>query len=232
MASSSGRGFPHRRAQRPGGAAGGDRYQVLVHLDQDVLGDAGQWAPTLDDGTRVSAETLRRIACDAGLVPTLTSGSDAAPGAPAAVLDIGRRSRCIPPALRRALWLRDRGCRFPGCPHTRFLHGHHIQHWLHGGATRLDNLILLCPRHHHLVHEGGFALEAAKPATPGTLCFRAPDGEVIGAVPTRPQIEDAVRSLQIWAQERELLIDASTNLPWWDGAVPDYDRAVMSIIDQ
>ena len=70
-------------------------------------------------------------------------------------------TRAIPSALRRALWVRDRGCRFPGCLHTRFLHGHHIQHWLHGGPTSLANLVLLCPRHHQLVHEGGFTIETA-----------------------------------------------------------------------
>ena len=75
-------------------------------------------------------------------------------------LTIGRRSRSIPPAIRRALMLRDRGCAFPGCTHTRFLHGHHIQHWLHGGETSLDNLALLCSHHHHLVHEGGWSVAA------------------------------------------------------------------------
>ena len=59
-------------------------------------------------------------------------------------LNIGRRARSIPPAIRRALMLRDRGCAFPGCTHTAFLHGHHIEHWLHGGETSLDNLVMLC----------------------------------------------------------------------------------------
>jgi hypothetical protein len=77
-------------------------------------------AATLDDGTRVSAETFRRIACDCGVVAVAGDGAE---------LNIGRRARSIPPAIRRALALRDRGCRFPGCTHTRFLHGHHIQHW-------------------------------------------------------------------------------------------------------
>ena len=60
------------------------------------------------------------------------------------------------PAVRRALLSRDRGCRFPGCPATHRLHGHHVKHWANGGETSLDNLILLCPTHHRLVHEGGF----------------------------------------------------------------------------
>jgi hypothetical protein len=252
------------------GARGGDRYQVLVHLDQDVLGPDGQRAATLDDGSHLSAETLRRIACDAGLVPTLSARSGAyasnvnettAADAPmlnapvpnaqvanaqvlddtpvlnAPVLDIGRRTRSIPPAIRRALWLRDRGCRFPGCPHRRFLHGHHIHHWLHGGATRLDNLVLLCTRHHRLVHEGGFTIERAveraverADQSMAALTFRAPGGKAIVAVPSAAAIEDAIVRLHTWAQERDIQIEPDTNFPWWDGAVPDYDLAVASVM--
>jgi hypothetical protein len=207
------------------GAGGGsaDRYQVLVHLDQDVLAPDGEMASTLDDGTRVSAETFRRIACDAGLVVTRTAASDANPGG---VLDIGRKTRSIPPAIRRALGVRDRGCRFPGCLHTRFLHGHHIQHWLHGGSTSLDNLILLCPRHHHMVHEEGFTIHVA---SDGALVFGSPGRRPLVANPSRPAIEDAARSLQEWATEQDIEITPTTNLPWWDGAMPDYDWTISTL---
>ena len=202
---------------------GGDRYQVLVHLDQDVLAADGAWAATLDDGSRVSAETLRRIACDTALVATRT---DAVAGS--GVLDIGRRTRSIPPAIRRALWVRDRGCRFPGCPHTHFLHGHHIRHWLHGGPTSLTNLVLLCPRHHTLVHEGGFTIEVG---TDGALVFRSPRRTPLPFCPPRGDVEDAVLSLRQWAADRDLEIGPDTNLPWWDGsALPDYDWAVSSLL--
>ena len=87
-------------------------------------------------------------------------------------MSIGRRSRSIPPAIRRALLLRDRGCAFPSCTHNRFLHGHHIQHWLHGGETSLDNLSLLCSHHHHLVHEGGWSVERT---ADGDLCINQPE---------------------------------------------------------
>ena len=103
---------------------GGERFQVMVHLDQEVLGPDGAWAATLEDGSRVSAETLRRVACDCGLLAVSHDGEG---------LNIGRRARSVPPAIRRALMLRDHGCAFPGCTHTRFLHAHHIEHWLHGG---------------------------------------------------------------------------------------------------
>ncbi len=120
-------------AGNPVTGTGGERFQVMVHLDQDVLGPDGAWAGTLEDGSRLSAETLRRVACDCGLVAIGREGE---------ALNIGRRARTIPPAIRRALMLRDRGCAFPGCTHTAFLHGHHIKHWLHGGETSLDNTLL------------------------------------------------------------------------------------------
>ena len=152
-----------RRRLLPGG-----RVKVEVVLEAD---DA--WSAALEDGTRISAETLRRVACDCGLL---------AAGHEGRALNIGRRTRSIPPAIRRALMLRDRGCAFPGCPHTRFLHAHHLRHWLHGGATSLDNLLLLCSFHHHLVHEGGWRISAA--ADRGFL-FQPPGGRDARIWPTR-----------------------------------------------
>jgi hypothetical protein len=197
-----------------------DRYQIFVHLDEDLLGADGAWGATLDDGTRLPAETLRRLACDAGLVATQTDRGGR-------VLDVGRRTRSIPPAIRRALWLRDRGCRYPGCSHTRFLHGHHIQHWLAGGATRLENLALLCSHHHTLIHEGGFSIERADGET---LVFRTPAGARLPSVPPAGTVENAEETLRIWATERGLEIGPDTALPWWDGAMPDYNWAVTSLL--
>jgi hypothetical protein len=74
------------------------------------------------------------------------------------VLDVGRRTRTISPALRRALEVRDRGCRFPGCG-LRFTDAHHVRHWADGGETSLANCLLLCTHHHRLVHEGGWRIE-------------------------------------------------------------------------
>ncbi len=103
--------------------------------------------PQIEDGAVLATETLRRIACDSAIVRILETGD----GEP---LDIGRKTRVIPPSIRRALKRRDRGCRFPNCTNTRFVDGHHITHWADGGATRLDNLVLLCRHHHRLLHEG------------------------------------------------------------------------------
>ena len=105
----------------------------------------------LADGTRVSAETSRRLCCDAAVV-------EATRGPNGEVLDVGRRTRTIPPALRRALEIRDGGCRFPGCG-LRFGEGHHIVHWADGGETKLSNLVLLCRFHHRAVHEEGFSVK-------------------------------------------------------------------------
>jgi hypothetical protein len=74
------------------------------------------------------------------------------------ILDVGRKTRTISPALRRALEVRDRGCRFPGCG-LRFTDAHHVTHWSAGGETSLSNCLLLCAWHHRLVHEGGWRVE-------------------------------------------------------------------------
>lgn len=134
-----------------------DRYQVVVHVAADVTAETSPSDVTavtsqLDDGSGVTAETSRRIACDCSVVPVREDPF----GEP---LSIGRKTRSIPPAIRRALQLRDGGCRFPGCTHTRFVDGHHIKHWADGGETSLENLVLLCRRHHRLVHEGGYGVE-------------------------------------------------------------------------
>ena len=110
---------------------------TLSAPSQTVLDEAG--------GIHVSPETARRLACDAATV-AMRHGPDGE------VLDVGRRTRTISPALRRALASRDRQCRFPGCQHRR-CDGHHVRHWADGGATALDNLLLLCRRHHRAVHE-------------------------------------------------------------------------------
>src|SRR5207248_504705 len=149
--------------------APGERYQVVVHVDASVLADAD--APgqsVLDDGAHVSAETAQRLACDASRV-VMRHDPDGR------ILEVGARTRTIPPALRRALHHRDRGCRFPGCT-VRVGQGHHIRHWAQDGPTTLSNLALLCRRHHRAVHEEGYQL-VREPD--GELRFRLPDGRLI-----------------------------------------------------
>ncbi|MCW8985950.1 MAG: HNH endonuclease [Thermoanaerobaculales bacterium] len=131
-----------------------ERYQVMLHVDADTLSeDREPGQSELEDGTRVSAETSRRIACDAGLVK-IVHGAHGAGGPDGQVLGASRRTRTVSPALRRALEARDRGCRFPGCG-VRFTEAHHVKHWADGGETSLRNMVLLCRTHHRAVHEGG-----------------------------------------------------------------------------
>jgi hypothetical protein len=162
-------------AEESEGHSSADRYQVVVHVDQAVLARAT--APSslephdceIDDGPSLALDTARRLACDATLVGVV----NAADGEP---LDIGRKTRSIPPPLKRALKARDRGCRFPGCDRTRFTHGHHVEHWADGGHTKLANLVTLCSFHHLLVHEGGYGVRTTDD---GLFVFSAPDGRRI-----------------------------------------------------
>ena len=132
--------------------APGERYQVVVHVDAAVLADPGQPGQSvLEEGSHVSAETSRRLACDASRVMMRHD-------AEGRLVEIGARTRTIPPALRRALLHRDRSCRFPGC-HVRVGQGHHVRHWAQGGPTTLANLVLLCRRHHRAVHEEGYQVD-------------------------------------------------------------------------
>jgi Domain of unknown function (DUF222)/HNH endonuclease len=155
--------------------AAGESHQVIVHADLEALaGDGAQAGCVLEDGPPICAESARRLACDASLLPILHG--------PRGTLDIGRKTRVIPPSMRRALDVRDEGrCRFPGCENRRWVDAHHIVHWARGGETKLGNLILLCSHHHRLVHEGGFSVILKRD---GSLVFRRPDGRVVPSVPS------------------------------------------------
>ena len=154
-----------------------DRFLVTVHASAESLPEYAQIdprdPPQVEDGPVLAAETVRRIACDCGVVPLF----ETAEGEP---LNIGRKSRTIPPAMRRALKRRDRGCRFPGCVNSRFVDGHHIQHWADQGETKLSNLVLLCRHHHRLLHEGGYYV-----VPDGVeFIFCRGDGELVPRKPT------------------------------------------------
>ncbi|HEX3328161.1 MAG TPA: DUF222 domain-containing protein [Actinomycetota bacterium] len=132
------------------GSSGGsqDRAEVVLSADLAALGgDRG--GCEFEAGPVVHPEVARRIACDCRLQAVLRDPSGRAVG-------IGRRSRNVPEWLLRELTARDHGCCFPGCGTRRFTAAHHIVHWGRGGATDLDNLVLVCSFHHKLVHEGGW----------------------------------------------------------------------------
>ena len=186
----------------------GDRYQVVVHVDAETLnanGGTGQSA--LEDGIRVSAETSRRIGCDAAKV-TMHHDRDGT------VLDVGRKTRTIPPAIRRALSTRDRRCRFPGCD-SRCCDAHHVRHWADGGATRLNNLLLLCRRHHRAVHEEGFTVELSEN---GDVRFFRPGGRPFPDAPPAPVWADPpLGSVHARLDAAGLTINPDTATPDWYG---------------
>ena len=204
-----------RRRARPG--HGGRRYQVVVHVDAAVLADpAEQVFPASPDGRHVSAETSRRVACDAATV-VMTHAADGS------VLDVGRRTRTISPALRRALVERDGGCRFPGCGQSR-CDAHHVKHWADGGETSLDNTLLLCRFHHRLVHEEGFQLHRL---AEGEVEFRTPHGLLVPDAPAPPrQPIDPFEALVKRLEDGAIVVDPYTGTPLWDGSPPDLGLAV------
>jgi 5-methylcytosine-specific restriction endonuclease McrA len=179
----------------------GERYQVVVHVDAEVLADPDQPGQSvLEDGAGVSAETSRRLACDASRVVMRHDDEGR-------LVEIGARTRTIPPALRRALHHRDQGCRFPGCE-LRVTQGHHLRHWAHGGPTTLSNLALLCRRHHRAVHEEGYQVARG---SDGTLQFRRPDGSPLPEVPAPASVPaDPVKALRARHDSQGLRVNART----------------------
>jgi hypothetical protein len=160
-------------------------------VDSETLSEegGGLGRSELENGTRVSAETSKRLSCDASVVG-IAHGRDGS------ILDVGRRTRTIPPSLRRALEARDGGCRFPGCG-LRFTDAHHVKHWADGGETKLENLLLLCSHHHRLVHDLGWRVEWWGRGVDRHPAFLDPRGQVhMNTRPPAPAIgRDPVNAL-------------------------------------
>jgi hypothetical protein len=127
---------------------GGQKPHLAVSVDLATLSkEPGSMAAELEWSQPIPAETARRLACDAAITPIIDGEAD-------------HTSRVIPGPTRRALVARDKGCRFPGCDcPPAWTDAHHIKHWADGGPRTLDNLVLLCRRHHRLVHEEGWTLD-------------------------------------------------------------------------
>jgi len=137
-----------------------DNYLVTIHVEQSALqGKEGRSA--------LPIETVKRLCCDSHAV-VLTETEKSEP------LSIGRKSRIIPKGIERAVRARDNNCcKFPGCHNRRFLQCHHVEHWSNNGETSVENLMLLCTKHHTLLHEGGFRIETD---FQGDWYFVRPDG--------------------------------------------------------
>jgi len=189
------------------------------HIDDDP--DVTAETSHIDDGPHVTAETSRRIACDCSVVGIKEDEN----GEP---LSIGRRSRSIPPPMRRALGIRDGGCRFPGCTNTRFVDGHHIKHWADGGETSLDNLVLLCRHHHHLVHEGGFD---CKKSADGEIYFTDQRQKPLPNWAMLPRVADS-HDIEQW-MDREFFEATADGegcaAKWYAGEQMDWNMAVSAL---
>jgi len=220
---------------KSGAANSGDRYLVHVHTDMETLKVDGSGAESeIDEGRNVaqaslstgitrshllSAETSRRLSCDAGVVHWLENKK----GEP---LSVGRKTRTIPPAIRRALKRRDHGCRFPGCTCSRFVDAHHIMHWADGGETKLNNLVLLCRRHHRMVHEEGFSIHSQ---ADGQVYFTDPQGQHL------PDAGDTRFSGNVFALTTEnskfgLHITPQTGECRWGGEMMDDNDAILCML--
>jgi hypothetical protein len=215
LAGSSGSSASSGEGAAEGAAEGAGRppVEVVIHVAAETL--EGQ----TDSGEGLSAETCRRLLCDAGVVPILEDGAGR-------TIEIGRKSRTMPAALRRALDVRDRTCRFPGCAHRR-CDAHHITHWADGGETSLSNALKLCRRHHRYVHEFGFSVATRD----GDFAFFDPGGRPIPAVPARPRLaEGSFDRLGSSLRRSGIEISAETNAPGWDGLPVDYDACVAGLM--
>ena len=202
------------------GTNGGERSTIHVHTDLDTLRRDGEAAESrLDSGAHISAETSRRLSCDCGVVHWQESESED-------YLNIGRRSRSIPPAIRRALKRRDHGCRFPGCTAHKYVDAHHIQHWADGGETSTDNLVLLCRHHHRLVHEGGYGIRMGDQSIPE---FTDPAGCKIPAVGEK-SFRGNVFTLRRQNRNAGLDITPETTIPLWEGEKMDMGMAIEGLL--
>ncbi len=200
---------------------GGDRQQIVVHVDEATLCKGGAGRCEIDDGPAIPVETARRLSCDCSKVQ-ITEDEQGEP------LDVGRKTRSIPPAMRRALASRDKGCVFPGCNHKRYVDGHHVKHWADGGETKLSNLATLCRFHHRSVHEGGIRMERCDD---GAWRFTNARGESLHAcAPGHTQPLADWRDLAAAHAERGIHIDPNTAATGWRGERMDYGIAIDSML--
>lgn len=209
----------------------GDRHHLVVHVDAESLCSGGAGRCEHEDGPVIPAETARRFGCDASMVSILEDDD----GSP---LNVGRKTRTIPPAIGRALRSRDKCCRFPGCFNKHYVDGHHIRHWVDGGETRLSNLVLLCRFHHRQVHEGGVKIEILDD---GALRFVVPDGRAFDSPrPARPGEENGPPAADVhqgdWTDlhtmqpTSDVAITPETAATRWRGEPMDYSTAIQSLM--
>jgi hypothetical protein len=196
-----------------------DRYQIVVHVDAATMKDHEDGRCEIEHGPTVAVETARRISCDSSLVQVVENEK----GEP---LDVSRKTRSIPPALRRALGARESGCRFPGCIFHRYVDAHHIEHWADGGETKLSNLITLCRAHHRMVHKGEIVIKAC---AGGEWIFLNQDGRPYKGGYRDDAPAHAWNDLHSVHEAQGIYIDSSTAVTRWLGERMDYDMALTCL---
>jgi hypothetical protein len=199
-----------------------DRYQVVVHVDAATLKDRSDGRCEVERGSALSVETVRRLTCDS----SLTRVDENERGE---ILDVGRKTRTISPALRRALNARDSGCRFPGCTFHRFTDAHHVKHWADGGETKLSNLLTLCRAHHRMVHTGEIVIEATHE---GAWRFLNQAGHPYKGAYRSDAPVYAADDLRSVHDEWNLEITPRTAATRWEGERMDYDLALDILLGQ
>ena len=215
------------------GLKGSERCQIMLHVDINTLrqhGDkayCGQDHCDLDDKHWISAKTAKRLSCDASLVTVLEDDRGK-------VLNIGRRARTVPASIKRALSLRDKTCRVPGCCHSRNLDGHHIRHWVDGGETSLENLVHLCRLHHSQLHRGLFSIhvETADALNEPHMVFSTPSGQEI-ETSFFPQFSaQSVKAAGADLRDAAPEVNAKTCVTRWRGEKCDYGMAIDALLQR
>jgi hypothetical protein len=186
----------------------GSGYElVLITSNEQLQHGPGGVGGFLRDGTPIPVDLARMLACDGARV-------DVSLGEYGELLDVGRRSRVIPSAIGRALWLRDAGCRVPGCGRRHHLQAHHIHGWAEGGPTKLSNLVLVCHGHHRMIHERELGVELRDAAI---VFIDRRRGRELSATPPRVATGHEIEELERFIEEAGIEVDAHTNEPKWDG---------------
>jgi hypothetical protein len=213
------------------GLKGSERCQIMLHVDINTLREHGQAASpahqhcSMDDKHWISPNTAKRLSCDASLVTVLEDEQGR-------VLNIGRRTRTVPASITRALNIRDKTCRVPGCCESRYVDAHHIEHWADGGETSLENLVTLCRVHHRQLHQGIFTIAVEKTATEQQLVFATPSGRKIQSS-FFPQFPDVSEETSAGALSHAApAVDAKTCVPHWHGEDCDYGMAIAALLQR
>ncbi|MCW2522625.1 MAG: endonuclease [Frankiales bacterium] len=203
------------------------KHHLIVQLDAAVLQrELNGGLATYRSGGALTSEQARRLACDSRLSVVLFRGH----GRRREILDAGRASRTVPVGLRRAAEARDGGCVMPGCQETRpsHLHAHHVWHWADGGPTCLDNVVMLCSKHHRAVHEEGQRVEHG----PNGLVFHSSDGQRLEPVPSAPRAREGWLARRPprpadWPQPL-----AASDIPSWKGEPYDLDYILSTLLSR